>query len=237
MSGPAIGTSFHPETDPAFNGRRFFNGPSVQLARLPRRRRPGMIALAVALVGAGILAGAAVYTATNHRVSVLVVTANVQAGSVISASDVGTASVSVGPGVQMIPAGQAQQVIGQIAGTALHPGMLLTAAEITTFRPPAPGQVLVPLPMRPAALPATGLTPGDHVLIVPTPGSQGQAGTSSSAPSLPAPVAGVIVGVSALPNADGIQVVDVLVATSAGAEVAEQASTGQVALLITRRGA
>lgn len=237
MSGPAIGTSFHPETDPAFNGKGFYNGPSVQLARLPRRRRPGMIALAIALIGAGVLAGAAIYTATNHRVSVLVVIGDVQPGSVISASDVGTASVSAGPGVGVIPAGQEQQVVGQIAGTTLRPGMLLTSAEITTLRPPRPGQELVPLPMRPAALPASGLGPGDHVLIVPTPGSQGQAGGSATAPSLPTPVTGVIAAVSAGADSDGYQVVDVIVASSVGAEVAEQASTGQIAIIVTRRGA
>jgi len=196
-----------------------------------------MIALAVALVGAGILAGAAVYTATNHRVAVLVATANVPPGSVITSADIGTASVSSGPGVQVIPASQAQQVIGQIAGTALHPGMLLTAAELTTLRPPAVGQVLVALPMRPSVLPASGLAPGDHVLIVPTPGSQGQAGSSATAPSLAAPVVGVVVAVSAAPNADGFEVVDVVVSAGAGASVAAQASTGQVALILTRRGA
>lgn len=237
MSGPAIGTSFHPETDPAFNGKRSYNGPSVQLARLPRRRRPGMIALAVALIGAGVLAGAAVYTATNHRVSVLVVIGNVQQGSVISARDIGTASVSTGPGVQLISASQEQQVVGQIAGTALHPGMLLTATEITRLQPPASGQVLVPLPMRPAMLPASGLAPGDHVMIVPTPGTQGQAGGSGGAPSLPAPVAGVVAAVSPGANADGYQEVDVVVSFSAGPLVAEQASTGQIAIILTRRGA
>src|SRR5262245_31147813 len=106
MTGPAIGTSFHPEADPAFNGRRFANKGPVQLARLPRRRRPGMIAVALALVGAGILASAALYTATNHRVAVLVATANVPPGSVITANDVGSASVAASAGVQMIPASQ-----------------------------------------------------------------------------------------------------------------------------------
>lgn len=235
MTGPAIGTSFHPETDPAFNGRRFSNNPSVQLARLPRRRRPGMIALAVALVGVGTLAGAAIYTATNHRVAVLVATASVPPGSVITAGDVGTASVSAGPGVQVIPASQEQQVIGQIAGTALHPGMLLTAAELTTLRPPALGQALVPLPMRPSDLPASGLAPGDHVLVVPTPGAQGQPGSSATAPTLAAPVAGVVVAVSTAPNADGYEVVDVVVPAGVGASVAAQASTGQIALIVTKR--
>ena len=196
-----------------------------------------MIALAFALVGAGILASAAVYTATNHRVAVLVATANVAPGSVITASDIGSASVSASAGVQMIPASQEPQVIGQVAGTALHPGMLLTSAELSTLRPPNPGQVLVPLPMRPAVLPASGLSPGDHVLLVPTPGSQGQPGSSASAPPLASPVSGVIAAVSTAPNSDGYEVVDVVVSAGVGASVAAQASTGQIALIVTRRGA
>jgi len=170
--GPAVGTAFHPETDSVLNGAGRPASQPIALARLPRRRRPGMIALAVALVGAGILASTAVYSATNHRVPVLVAQASVPAGALISASDVGTASVSVGPGVQVIPASQLKQVVGQVAGTALHPGMLLTAAELATQRPPAPGWVLVPLPVRPSGLPASGLQPGDHVLVVATPGAE-----------------------------------------------------------------
>jgi hypothetical protein len=235
MTGPAVGTSYVPETDPAFDGRKSRGTqPSIQLARLPRRRRPAMLALAVALIGAGVLASAALYTTINKQVPVLVATAEVPAGAVITAQDVGTASVAAGPGVAVIPASQLQQVIGQVAGTTLHPGMLLTAAELATLRPPGPGLVLVPLGLRPAMLPASGLAPGDRVLIVATPGDQGQPG-SSSAPVLTVPVPGVVESVALAANPDGFQVVDVLVAAGAGAEVAEQASTGQIALILTRR--
>lgn len=209
--------------------------PSVQLARLPRRRRPGMIALAVALVGAGILASTAVYTATNHRVNVLVVTADVPAGSVITAADVGTASVAASAGVEVIPASQIRQVVGQVAGSALHPGMLLAASELATSRPPGPGQVLVPLPLRPSVLPASGLQPGDRVLIVATPGSQGQAGSTATPPVLTAPVAGVVEAVTIGTDSDGIKVVDVLVPAGKGPAVVEQASTGQFSLIVVRR--
>ncbi|HUJ07862.1 MAG TPA: SAF domain-containing protein [Streptosporangiaceae bacterium] len=233
--GPAVGTAFHPEADSAFTmGTRSSVRPA-QLARLPRRRRPGMIALAVALVGVGILASTALYSATNHHVSVLVATVTVPAGSVITASDLGTASIAAGPGVRTIPTAQARQVIGQVAGTALYPGMLLTASELATSRPPAPGQVLVPLPMRPSVLPASGLSPGDQVLIVATPGAQGQAGSSSTPPVLTAPVAGVVEAVSPGVDTDGFKVVDVLVPTANGAAVVQQASTGQLALIMTRR--
>lgn len=236
-NGPAAGTAYHPEIEPEFNGSRRRTSPTGQLAKLPRRRRPGMMALAVALVGVGILASVAAYAATSHRVSVVVVTANVPAGSVITAGAVGTASVSVGSGVQVVPAGQMSQVVGQIAGTTLHPGMLLAASELATQRPPAPGEVLVPLPVKPSILPASGIGSGDHVVIEATPGTQGDSGSSSSTPALAAPVAGVVEAVNLVPDADGYDVIDVLVAQTSGDAVAAQASTGQIALIITKRAA
>ena len=234
-TGPAIGTAYHPHAEAAFNGAARQAGEAVALARLPRRRRPGMIALAVALVGAGILASTAVYSATNQRVPVLVAEANVPAGALIKAADLGTASVSVDGGVQVIPAGQVRQVVGQVAGTALHPGMLLTAAELAASRPPGYGQVLVPLPVRPSALPASGLQAGDHVLIVATPGAQGQSGSTTAAPALSAPVAGVVEAVSTAVSTDGFGIVDVLVLAKSGPDLAAQASTGEFALIVTKR--
>src|SRR5450759_815934 len=102
------GTVYHPGPDLTPNGDS--QGIAAgQLRSLPRRRRPGMIALAVALVGAGILASAALYQHEDHQLPVLVVTANVPAGSVISAADVATTSVAAGPGVQTVPAGPLRQ--------------------------------------------------------------------------------------------------------------------------------
>ncbi|HVB46423.1 MAG TPA: SAF domain-containing protein [Streptosporangiaceae bacterium] len=234
-NGPAVGTAFHPQAEPDLNGRARAAQSPLYLARLPRRRRPGMIALACALVGAGMLASTAVYTATNHRVPVIVVTADVPPGAVIEAGSVGTADVSAGSGVQVIPASQLSGVIGQIAGTSLHPGMLLTASELARSRPPGPGQVLVPLPVRPSVLPADGLDPGDQVLVVATPGAQGQSGSAGGAPALGSPVAGVVESVSQAVDADGFEVVDLIVSAGAGAVLAQQASTGQFALVITKR--
>jgi hypothetical protein len=234
-AGPAIGTAHHPPADASVNGGARQAGQAMALARLPRRRRPGMIALAVALTGAGILASTAVYSATNRRVPVLVAEANVPAGALIKGSDLGTASVSVGGDVQVIPASQVRQVVGQVAGTTLHPGMLLTGAELAISRPPRFGQVLVPLPVRPSALPASGLQAGDHVLVVATPGAQGQPGSTTAAPAISIPVAGVVEAVSAAVSTDGFAIVDVLVPAKSGAGLAAQASTGQFALIVTKR--
>ena len=133
-----------------------------------------MIALAVAMAGAGVLISAVVYGRTDHRVSVVMVTQPVAAGAVITAADVGTTSVSIGTGIRVIPAAQLAQVSGEIAAVALRPATLLAPADLTTAQPPGPGQVLVPAPVKPSVIPASGLFPGDHVFVVATPGDQGR---------------------------------------------------------------
>lgn len=235
--GPGYGTAFHPEPDLLRGGHDGPAGP-VALRSLPRRRRPVMIFLAVALVGAGIVASAALYQRANHQVPVLVITAPVAAGEKITSSDVGISSIAAGPGITSIPGGQLNQVVGRVAAIPLRPGTLLTPADLTTTVPPGPGQQLVPLAVRPSSLPASGLSPGDQVVIIATPGNQGQsAGSTGFVPVLTRPVAGVVERVSTTPDEDGFDVVDLLVPASSAAQVGEQASTGLFALLVTKRAA
>ena len=229
---PGFGAAYHPEPDLTPNGTGMAAQPG-QLRGLPRRRRPAMIALSVALVGAGVLVSAGLYQRANHQVPVVLVTAPVPAGAAITAADVGTTTVAAGPGVQLIPGSQLQQVIGEIAATALRPGTLLAASELTTAQPPSAGQVLVPVPVKPSSLPASGLFPGDQVLVIPTPG--GSSGNSNAAPVLTHPVAGLVQKVRNVPDQDGLDVVDLLVPARWGTAVAQQAATGQIALIVTRR--
>jgi hypothetical protein len=236
----SIGTAYFPDADvPSSNGQAAGHaspgGPAGKLRGLPRRRRPAMIALAVAMAGAGVLASTAVYERTDRQVPVVMITAAVPAGAVISAGDVATTDVSVPSGVHVIPGSQLGQVAGQTAAVALTPGTLLAPADLTGAQPPGPGQVLVAIPVKPESLPASGLQPGDSVLIVGTPGDQGQSGNSGQA-TLSSPVAGTVEAVNAVTDQDGFDVVDVLVPTAAGVQVAAQASTGQIALIVTKRG-
>jgi SAF domain len=195
-----------------------------------------MVALSVALAGAGVLISTAVYAQASHQVPVVVVTAAVPTGAVITSGDLGTADVAVPAGVPVIAASQLGQVSGQTAAESLQPGMLLAPAQLTTARPPGPGQVLVPVPLKPESLPASGLAPGDQVQVIGTPGDQGQPGSSSTATLLPAPVPAVVEAVSTVTDEDGYDVVDLLVAKQEGEPVAAQASTGEIALIVTRRG-
>lgn len=234
----AIGTVYFPEPDVGPGGARATAGPRPRAARLrglPRRRRPAVIALAVAMAGAGVVLSAAVYQRAEHQVSVVLVTRGVPAGSVIGSADLGTTHVSVGGGVEVIPAAQLTRVVGEVAAVTLRPSTLLAPSELTASQPPGLGQAIVAAPTRPADLPASGLVPGDDVLIVATPGDQGAAGTGFAAPYLAAPMPAVIEAVNSAPDPEGFDVVDLLVSETQAAAVASQVSTGQFALVVTKR--
>jgi hypothetical protein len=195
-----------------------------------------MIALAVALVGAGILASAALYQGADHRVPVLIITTPVPAGSVVTAADVGTTTIVAGPGLRDIPARQLSQVTGLVAAVTLRPGTLLAPDELTTSLPPTRGEVLVSLPLKPQSVPASGLAPGDHVLVTGTPGYQGQGGSGGAAAVITQPVPGVVAAVDTVPDQNGFDVVDLLVAPGSGVPLAKQDSTGAIELIVTSRG-
>jgi len=231
-----IGATYIPEPGIAPNGASHGGGHGVDARRvhgLPRRRRPAMIALAVAMVGAGVLVSAAVYQHTDHRVAVIMVTKPVPVGAALTPGDVSTTTITVGSGIQVISAAQIDQVSGEIAAVALRPSTLLAPSDLTTLQSPAFGQELVAAPTKPYDLPASGLQPGDHVLIIATPG---QVGSPAAVPSLNTPVPGVIDAVSSVPDSDGFDVVDLLIADDRAAAVASQVSTGQFALIVTKRG-
>jgi len=230
-----IGTAYFPSTDVPRNGASPVE-TSSQLRGLPRRRRPAMVALAIALAGGGVLVSAAVYQRADHEVPVVMVTGSVPPMGVITASDLAVADVNVPAGVHVIPGSQLGQVAGEIAAVALRPGTLLAPADLTSAQPPAVGQVLIPVPLKPESMPASGLSPGDHVLIVATPGDQGAPSSSSATSSLGAPVPAVVAAVSLATDQDGFDVVDVLVTAAVGPEVASQVSTGEFALIVTQRG-
>lgn len=230
-------TVYFPELDTVAVQAADGRARPTRLTPLPRRHRPMMFVAAAVLIGLGILISVAIYQRVNRQVQVLVVQRDVAAGSVITAADIGTASIAAS-GITYIPAQQRSEVIGLVATGALHPGMLLAAADMVTSLPPPAGQVLVGISLRPSALLASGVVPGDHVILVATPGVIGENSSSGSPNSnMTAPVAGVVQAVDAMPNQDGEVVVDVLVPADVGVEVLQQDSTGQIGLIITKQAA
>ena len=144
-----------------------FGPPISQL----RRKNPPAVVLGILLIAVCAFGIGAWALSVGHRTQVLVVTRSVQAGSVISASDLTTAGVAADHSVSGIPASAASQVIGKVASDNLVAGTLLVRAEVGGGPSVPSGSSVVGLDLKPGLFPAA-LQPGDSVAVVATP-SQG----------------------------------------------------------------
>ena len=215
-------------TRPDVNGSRPM--PTPPRVAPPRgRRRPGLLALGVALVAVGALTAAWLVSTAGQRSPVVVVLRDVPYGAVLTSGDVGSADVSVDANVATIPASQLDSVVGSVAATSLSSGTLLSRSQLTTSSPPGPGQVLVAVAVPANRMPAGGLAPGDRVLVVSTPATD--ADPSASAPeTIPA----TVVRVGGV-DVNGIAVLDVTAATADGPTLAARSATGRIALVVQPR--
>jgi hypothetical protein len=205
-------------------------------ARRRTSRRGLIISVLVVLVGA-LLAFGAGQMLTKHT-QVLAVANDVPVGATIQDSDLTVASVTKDPNLSPIPASQRSQIVGMVAQVGLVKGELLTRAQVGPKSGFTAGQQLVALPLKQGQFPARGVMPGQKVLIVATPGtagSTGSGGSSSSAPTAPG-ISGTVAEVGAMNQATQITVVDVQVSADSGVEVAQLASTGNLALILLPAG-
>lgn len=204
----------------------------VGVPRLPRQRSTRVWMLGLALVVLGALIGYSVLTSVNRQVSVLVAARDVPVGMVVSAADVGTAKVSADSAVTTIPASQRRQVVGTVAAVGLRKGTLLGPAQFTTVQKPETGQQLVSVALKSTQVPARGLQAGDLVAVTATPALNARA----DKPLLVRPVNAVVDRVKSTGTGVAV-VVDLIVADSDAVPLAQQASTGQIALLLQPRRA
>lgn len=214
------------------------SGSRGVLPALPRQRRRRMLLLGLLLVVAGALAAGYVYSGMSDRVAVVQVARDVPIGTQLTAGDLATARVATDAGVATIPARQLEQVVGRFAGVDLRHGTLLSASQLTSQPSPRAGQQVVPVAVKVAQLPARGLAPGDQVLVIATPGQDGQdqtAGSGGEAALLGQDTPASVDQVSGV-DADGNVRVDLLVAAGVGPAIAKQASTGRIGFVLTPRG-
>jgi hypothetical protein len=209
-------------------------------ARVPqrRRRRPAVLALAVALVASGGLGGAALYLTTGQRVAVLALARDVPAGQQVEPADLVQVRISLDPSLKALSADS--KVVGMRATTDLKQGTLLTASELSNEPLVGNGEQVVGVAAKRSQLPARPLTAGTWVVLVYTPsagngGSSGggSGGGSAGAPALTSITARVVdLGDAAT---DGSRVVDLAVPAAKGQAVADLAAGGDFALLLAAR--
>jgi hypothetical protein len=214
----------------------------VPVARLPRRRRWGLLALGMLLVVVGaVVAYLLVVTAGVTR-PYLAVAHKVSYGATIQAGDLTVVEVNPAAGLEPIPAGQRDQVVGKHAAADLYPGTLLTRDQLSDQTIPAPGQQLVGIELKPGQVPARPLKPGDPVILVvvpPTglagvPDPQASAGTSAGTGGEPATITATVAG-TGRPEDNGNLRVDVAVSQADGPTVAAMAAAGRIVLIVSTR--
>ena len=141
-----------------------------------------------------------------------------------------SAQIGVDPALKPLPASAADAVVGKRAAMDLAAGGLVTQEDITSAVVPSKGMSLVGVSLPPGLMPAVQLQSGDQVRIVATPGAQGDVATGTS----PISIGATVVGVGGTGD-NGQIVVDVSVPYGQAAELAAQAATGKVALVLDSR--
>jgi Flp pilus assembly protein CpaB len=155
---------------------------ALDFSSLPRIRPAGRARLADARVLIGLLlamlvfaGGLGYWTVVAGPREVVALERDVPAGAPLAAADLGLTRVRVAGALaeQLVTAGELPALVGRQAGEPLHAGQLLMRAQLARRPAPAPGEVLVSVPLKPEAGPGPSALPGSHVRVLATLGRPG----------------------------------------------------------------
>ena len=181
-----------------------------------------MLALGILAICLGGLGSAFLYTSLAATQQVLGMTRTVYRGEVLKASDFTAISMTQTPGVVMIPAQQAGDLVGRTALTDLPAGTLAVPSSIGIAEVPA-GSVRMGLRLAAGRLPVSALPAGTPVLLVPVAGANGQAADGASVEAF--------VAMAPMTQADGSSLLDVTVPATEAERIARLAAADQVAMV------
>ncbi|MBC2868673.1 SAF domain-containing protein [Streptomyces mexicanus] len=196
-----------------------------------RRRRPGVIALSLALIAAGGAGVAVLLLQVGNRTDVVTVVRDVQVGQVLTEDDLGKASIALDPAVKAVRADDLKSVVGKRAAVELKPGSLLAPSQVTKDNLVKAGEQLVPIGLEPKQIPATALVPGQKVQLVHVP-AQGTTDTGKTSDAAPQTIDGRVVKASGAAPGTGIVVVDVATSATDGPTAAAWEAAGTLRLVL-----
>ncbi|MFF9818921.1 SAF domain-containing protein [Streptomyces sp. NPDC014006] len=209
-------------------------GPVAPPRVSARRRRPGVIALSLALIAAGGAGVAVLLLQVGNRTEVVTVVRDVQVGQVLTEQDLGRASMALDPAVKAVRADSLKSVVGKRAAVELKPGSMLSPSQVTRDSLVKSGEQLVPIGLKPEQVPATALVSGQKVRLVHVPaqgaGDTGQAGKQSDGSQ--ETIAGRVVKASQAAPGTGVVVVDVATAAKDGPTAAAWLSAGTLRMVL-----
>jgi len=206
-------------------------GPVTPPRVSARRRRPGVIALSLALIAAGGAGVAVLLLQVGNRTDVVTVVRDVQVGQVLTEDDLGKASLALDPAVKAVRAGNLKSVVGKRAAVELKSGSLLSPSQVTKDNLVKAGEQLVPIGLEPKQIPATALVPGQKVQLVHVP-AQGTTDTDKTAGATPETIDGRVVKASGAAPGTGIVVADVATAATDGPTAAAWEAAGTLRLVL-----
>nr|WP_225080834.1 SAF domain-containing protein [Streptomyces sp. CoT10] len=207
-------------------------GPVAPPRVSARRRRPGVIALSLALIAAGGAGVAVLLLQVGNRTDVVTVARDVQVGQVLTEDDLGKASIALDPAVKAVRADDLAAVVGKRAAVELKPGSLLAPSQVTKDNLVKAGEQLVPIGLEPKQIPATALVPGQKVKLVHVP-AQGATDTGEKSDVAPQTIDGRVVKASSAAPGTGIVVVDVAASAADGPTVAAWVAAGTLRLVLS----
>lgn len=203
----------------------------AQVAVKPRRR-PLLIALAVAFLAVSAIGGWALLERAASQIQVVAVAADVTRGQVIERDQLTVVAVPANTQLATVPADQLGTVIGQRARRDLTRGGIVSRDAVGDQLLPARKHAIVGVLTKAGSAPVTGVQPGAQVLLVPLPETVGQAdGGGGEAAEAGSPVQGTVVAVAEAIDQSGARVdVDVLAKSAAG--IQQSAAAGRVAIVV-----
>jgi hypothetical protein len=226
---PAAGNGHAPNAAAPPAGSPTWPPQPAMRERLPKVRAPRRPALAA---GGAILvllcgvASAALATSGDHRVKVLALAREVQAGQVLTVDDLRVAEIS-GSGVQALDATGAGSVVGETVTASLPAGTLLNPSMLTATPLPGAGLQLVAVAVKPGGVPQQAVPGRDVSLVRVVTAADGRAGAVPAV--LVAKARLVSVGTD---TASGVQVLSVQVPESAVVAVAQASAAGAIAVTL-----
>ncbi|WP_405656407.1 SAF domain-containing protein [Streptomyces sp. NBC_01386] len=202
-------------------------------SRAPRKLIQALVWTLAALVGA--LVAISQVNRAGDRVEVLAVAHDVQAGQVVKASDVTTASVAEDPALSPVPAADRSRIVGQRAAVDLRQGSLLTDSSVQAGGGLGDDLQVVGVEVKKGTAPRDELRPGDKVLavVLPEQGAQSTTGTGAAkngAEPEPESIEATVKSVGRT-DATGSLVVNLAVPTTDGPQLAEKAAAKRIALV------
>ena len=213
----------------------------LRISSTTYQRRPWQIGLGVALVLVCAAVAGAVFQSSAKKVSILVAAKSLPAGTVLTASDLATASIPASGNITAMAATGSSVVVGQQLDTPVYPGQVLVRQMLAATPQLASGEQVVGVLLKGDQMPSVALVAGDvvHVVAVPQAGQGSTIGGSTGATigSTLVPSATVFaVGPAPANQTQYVASVSLEIPGSEAAQVTSYAAADQIGLSLVSEG-